>query len=128
MPMRRCGWRRRDGDAVDDDIVLVRGGEFDPDVLRADARRYHGIYGTYGISVFAVRGLAVDEIAQQVPLVRFDRLTLIKAGELAEAGLRLEPTGRNPRHYTVGFDDLDRGVKAFTGCDRQVMTNPYHDA
>ena len=20
--------------------------------------------------------------------------------------MRLEPTGRNPRHYTVGFDDL----------------------
>jgi hypothetical protein len=71
--------RLRDGDVIDDDIVLVRGGEFDPDMLRADARRYYGIYGTYGI-------------------------------------------------YTVGFDDLDRGVKALTGCDRQIMTNPYHDA
>ena len=120
--------RLRDGDVIDDDIVLARGGELDPDVLRVDARRYYGIYGIYGISVFAVRGLTVDEMAQQVPLVRFDRLTLIKAGELAGAGLRLEPTGRNPRHYTVGFDDLDRGVKALTGCDRQVMTNPYHDA
>jgi hypothetical protein len=103
-------------------------GELDPDVLRADARRYHGIYGTCGISVFAVRGLTVDEMAQQVWLVRFDRLTLIKAGEFAGAGLRLEPTGWNPRHNTVGFDDLDRGMKALTGCDRHVMTNPYHDA
>ena len=120
--------RLRDGDVVDDNMVLVRGGELDADVLRADARRYHGIYGTYGISVFAVRGLTLDEMAQQAPLVRFDHLTLIKAGELAGAGLRLEPAGRNPRHYTVGFDDLDRGVKALTSCERQVMTNPYHDA
>ena len=120
--------RLRDGDVVGDDMVLVRGGELDADVLRADAQRYHGMYGTYGISAFAVRGLTVDEMAQQVPLVRFDRLTLIKAGQLVGAGLRLEPTGRNPRHYTVGFDDLDGGVKALTSCDRQVMTNPYHDA
>jgi hypothetical protein len=50
----------------------VRGGELDPEVLRADAQRYHEVYGIYGISVFAVRGLPLDEIAQQVPLVRFN--------------------------------------------------------
>jgi|HubBroStandDraft_5_1064220.scaffolds.fasta_scaffold21164_4 hypothetical protein len=31
---------------------------------------YHSIYGVCGISVFAVRGATVDELAQQVPLVR----------------------------------------------------------
>lgn len=117
----------RDGDALDEDTLLVRGGELDPDVLRADARQYHGVYGTYGISVFAVRGLSLDEMAQQVPLVRFRRMTLITAGELTGAGLRLEPTGRNPRHYTVGFDDLGQGMKVLAGCQRQVVTNPYHD-
>jgi hypothetical protein len=91
-------------------------------------RRYHLLYGTYGISLFAVRGLTIDEMAQQVPLVRFDRLTLITAWELASAGLRLEPTGRNPRHYTVGFDELERGVKAIVSCGRRVITNAYHDA
>ena len=35
--------------------------------------RYHSIYGVYGISVFAVRGATVDGLAQQAPLVRFDR-------------------------------------------------------
>jgi hypothetical protein len=44
------------------------------------------------------------------------------------AGLRLEPTGRNPRHYTVGFDDLQEGVRQLVGCDHQVIPNPYHDA
>jgi hypothetical protein len=114
-------------EVLDEDTVLVRGGELDPDVLHADALRYHGMYGSYGISEFAVRGIALDEMAQQVPLVRFRHLTLIPAGEITRSKLRLEPTGRNPRHYTVGFENLFSGVKALTSCHRQVMTNPYYD-
>lgn len=48
--------RLRDGDVLDDgEVLLVRGGKLDPEVLRSDAERYHSIYGSYGISVFAVR-------------------------------------------------------------------------
>jgi hypothetical protein len=50
--------------------VLVRGGELAPDILSADAVRYCSVYGTYGISVFAVRDATAGELAQQVPLVR----------------------------------------------------------
>jgi hypothetical protein len=60
-----------------------------------------------------------------VPLVRFDRLTLITVAEVRGAGLRLEPTGRNPRHYALGFDDLDQGITALAGCRHQVVPNPY---
>lgn len=121
--------RLREGDVLDDGgITLVRGGELDPDVLRADAIRYRGVYGSYGISVFATRGATLDEMAQQAPLVRFDRLTLIKVAAVRGAGLRLEPTGRNPRHYTVSFDDLDQGITALAGCRHQVVPNRYHDA
>jgi len=121
--------RLREGDVLEDgDVVLVRGGDLDPDILRADAMRYHSIYGTYGISVFALRDVTVDELAQQVPLVRFDRLTLLTVGDVLAAGMRLEPTGRNPCHYTVGFDDLDDGVRRLVGCPRQVVPNAYHDA
>ena len=96
--------RLRDGDVLEDgDIVLVRGGDLDPDILRADAARYYSIYGVYGISVFAVRGATVEELAQQAPLVRFDRLSLLKVRDLLAVGMRLEPTGRNPRHFTVGL-------------------------
>jgi hypothetical protein len=76
------------GDHPDEDTVLARGGELDPEVLRADARRYHRVYGTYGISVFAVRVMALDEMAPQVPLIRFRGLTLTRAGELIGCGLR----------------------------------------
>ena len=87
----------RNGDHLDEDTVLVRGGELNAGVLRADARRYHEVYGTYGISLFAVRGMALDEMAQQVPLIRFRGLT------------------------------LGQGVKVLTDCRHQVMTNPYYD-
>lgn len=121
--------RLREGDVLDDGgVVLVRGGALDPAVLRADALRYHGVYGSYGISLFAVRGLTFEEMAQQVPLVRFDHLTLIRVANVIGAGLRLEPTGRNPRHYTVGFDELDDGVQRIASCDHQIVPNPYHDA
>ena len=121
--------RLRDGDVLEDgDIVLVRGGDLDPDVLCADAVRYHSIYGVYGISVFAVRDVVLDELAQQAPLVRFDRLSLLKVRDLLAAGMRLEPTGRNPRHFTVGFDDLEGGVQRLAGCPHQVMPNGYYDA
>jgi hypothetical protein len=121
--------RLRDGDVLEDgDVVLVRGGDLDPDILCADAARYHGVYGVYGISVFAARDASVDELAQQSPLVRFDRLSLLRVGDVLAAEMRLEPTGRNPRHYTVGFDDLEDGVQQLVGCPHQVVLNAYHDA
>lgn len=121
--------RLRDDDVLENgDIGLVRGGDLDPDILRVDAVRYYSIYGVYGISVFAVRDVTVDELAQQVPLVRFDRLSLLKVGDVLAAGMRLEPTGRNPRHYTMSFDDLEDGVQRLVGCPRRVMPNTYHDA
>jgi hypothetical protein len=74
----------REDDHLDDaEDVVVRGGELDAEVLRTDAVRNHDIYGFYGISVFALRGLTLDEMAQQVPLVRFDRLTVMKAAPYA---------------------------------------------
>lgn len=118
----------RKGDHLDDDAtVVIRGGRLEPNALRTDAQRYHDIYGTFGISVFAARDAAVDELAQQVPLVRFEELTLMRVGVLRAAGFRLEPTGRNPRHFTVAFDDLHSGVAALLACEHRSWTNPYHE-
>lgn len=118
----------RVGDELrDDDTVVVRGGELDAESLHADALRNHAAYGTYGISVFAVRDLALDDLAQQPPLVRFELLTLMRAGAIRAARLRLEPTGRNPRHYDISFDVLDEGIAALLRCEHWVWVNPYHE-
>jgi hypothetical protein len=118
----------REGDSLrDNDAVVVRGGGLEPEALRSDAARHFHIYGTYGLSVFALRGVTFDELAQQAPLVRFPVLTLFGAGDLRAAGLRLEPTGRNIRHFTIAFDDLDDGVARICGCRHVVRANPYHE-
>ena len=118
----------RTGDHLDDeDTVVIRGGDLDPDVVRVDAERYHAIYGEYGVSVVAARDATVDELAQQAPLVRFEILTLVRVGALLAAAFRLEPTGRNPRHFTVAFDDLDSGVAAIEACEHRSWRNPYHE-
>lgn len=93
--------------------------------LRADASRYHSIYGVYGISLFAARGLSVDELAQEPPLVRFAVLVVTTVGALREVGLRLEPTGRNPRHHTVVFDELDDGIERLQRCGHRLWPDPY---
>jgi hypothetical protein len=91
------------------------------------ARRNHAIYGSYGISVFAVRDITLDELAQQRPLVRFERLAVVTVGVLRAAGLRLDPTGRNPRHFDVTFNDLDVGVESLCNCEHRVVVNPYYE-
>jgi hypothetical protein len=118
----------RTGDALtDNDTVVVREGALDANTLRDDASRYFAIYGINSISVFAARGITVDELAQEPPLVRFEVLTLITAGELRGAGFKLQPTGRNSHHFTVAWDDLDAGVAKLLACEHKTWRNPYHD-
>lgn len=114
-------------DLPDEVTVIVRGGELDRGLLRQDADRNHAIYGTYGLSVFAVEGITLDELAQQAPLVRFERLTLMTVGAIRAAGLRLEPTGRNPRHYDICFEELEPGITRLLICEYTVWANLYHE-
>jgi hypothetical protein len=69
----------------------------------------------------------VDELSQQAPLVRFEVLTLVQVGVLRAAGFRLEPTGRNLRHFTVAFDDLDAGIGGLRACEHRSWLDPYHE-
>ena len=118
----------RPGDELSDDTaVVVRGGALDEGLLRADAARHHAVYGTYAVSVFAVRGLTLDELAQEAPLVRFAQLTITTAGAIRSAGLGLVATGRNPNHFSVELGDLEGGVAALTACDHELVDNPYHE-
>ena len=102
----------RSEDDLTDDVQVVRGGSLDPEVIRADARRMFAVYGVHGVSVFALRGLPVAELAEQPPLVCFAKLTILRVGLLREAGLRLEPTGNNPLHFTVVMDPFEERVTA----------------
>jgi len=121
--------RLREGDVLEDGgIALGRGGVLEPDILHADAMRYHRVYGSYGIPVFAVRGATLDEIAQQLPLVRFPTLRLIKVAAVRGAGCGWSRAGATPATTRSAFDDLDLGIAAMAGRRHQVVANPYQDA
>ena len=118
---------RTDADLDDDQTIVLRGGSLDPELLRVDALRNYEIYSEYGISVFAVLDATVDELSQIPPLVRFSLLTVVRVGDLRERGLRLEPTGRNPRHYDIAFDDLDEGIGKLAACSHRTIDNAYFE-
>jgi hypothetical protein len=89
--------------------------------------RNYEVYNEYGISGFAVLDATIEELAQMPPLVRFAMLTVARVGDLKAAGLRLEPTGRNPRHYEITFENLDEGIASLTLCGHRTIDNVYYD-
>lgn len=117
---------RPDDDLDGGEELILRGGDLDPSIIRRDAQRMFDIYGTYGISVFALRGATIDELAQEAPLVRFPHFTVMTVRTIRVLGLRLEPTGRNHRHYTLMLRSLDEDVAALVSAEHHVWMNPYH--
>lgn len=108
----------------DDDVVVVRGGELDPVALRADAERYHSISANTVSRCSPPTAWPSTNSPQQAPLVRFEVATLVRVGVLRAAGFRLEPTGRNPRHFTVAFDDLEASIGELRRCEQPVSGGP----
>jgi hypothetical protein len=113
--------RLREGDVLEDvDVVPVRGAELDQAVLRANALQYHSIYGGYGISVFAVRGATLDEMAQQVPLVRFESLTLLRGTVPAAGWLPRLATGGCEHGRLRPRVDIDKRVRGSAGPQKEA--------
>ena len=117
---------RPDDELSDDTVIVVRGGTLaDVDVLD-DALAAFEVYGVYAVSVFALVDNTMDELAQEPPLVRFEWLTLMTAGAVRRAGLRLLPTGRRTLHYSIEFDDLRDEIVRLQSCEHRTVVNPYH--
>jgi hypothetical protein len=87
---------RSDSQLDDEAIIVLRGRTFGPGVVtrRCPAE----LRDLQRIRISVLNG-TIDELSQRPPLVRFAMLTVVRVGDLIAAGLRLEPTGRNPRQY-----------------------------
>jgi len=84
--------------------IVVRGGRDTRDKLRSHAQRTARAWSLdgqplLGISVFAVLGLALEELLAR-RFASFRTIYLPTAGHLREGGFELLATGRRP-HYTV---------------------------
>lgn len=114
----------RTGDGlIDADTVILRGGLPGPRGLRAEAQNHYGVYGSFSVSVFAVRDVPLEQVAQSLPLVCFEHLTVWTAGDMQRAGLVLEPVGQDPRHYLVKLAQGALGVRGLWGCEHRTWTN-----
>lgn len=51
----------------------------------------------------------------------------MRVGDLRTAGFRLEPTGRNRRHFTLAWDGLEAGIEKLITCEHTTWANPYHE-
>lgn len=93
--------------------MVVRGGRDTTDKLRVHATRTVRAWSLdgnplYGISVFAVLGVSLDELLVQ-RFATFRSVYLPAVARLREHGFELLPTGQSP-HFTVrltGADDLE---------------------
>ena len=69
--------------------VVIRGDLLDPDVLARDATLNHGVYGIFGVSVFAeTADLAWTGLAE-TRFFKSPSIVLFTAGDLTDAGLEL---------------------------------------
>lgn len=117
MPEHRIEQRGllRAGQLLPGTTIVVRGGRDTVDKLRGHALRTARAWSLdglplLGISVFAVLGMALDELLAR-RFATFRTVYLPAAGHLTDSGFELLATGQAP-HYTVRLrraDDRELG-------------------
>lgn len=122
--MAKNRYRRGEPDSSPDKKVL-RGGDFSEEKLRNDACRNHEIYGFYGISVFAADDLASKNELLRTTFLNSPEVVEIRNQALGTAGLSLDDTGINPRHYDIVHNDLDYLVTGLLSAENTVILNPF---
>jgi hypothetical protein len=90
--------------------IVVRGGSDTRDKLRRHAERTARAWSLdgqplFGISVFAVLGMPLDDLLRQ-RLANFGAIYLPTAAQLVGHGFELLPTGQRP-HFTVRLRHAD---------------------
>jgi hypothetical protein len=90
--------------------IVVRGGSDTRDKLRRHAERTARAWSLdgrplFGISVFAVLGMPLDDVLRQ-RLANFRAIYLPTVARLAGHGFELLPTGQRP-HFTVKLHRMD---------------------
>ena len=97
MPKQRA---RRDEPPPGPDSRILRGYPLSRDVLRANARDNHDVYGFYGVSVFRADSTDDVDAVCATKLRALARVALFRVADLTASGLELWATGSAP-HYDV---------------------------
>lgn len=112
----------------DDAVLVVRGDDLDPRILRADAARFRRRFeswGRYGVSGFLADDNDEVDVLCETRLERFANVAIFRRADLVAVGIDLVPTFRRP-HVTLAHADLDSLVNGLRSCEHRALTNPHH--
>ena len=113
----------------DEAVLVVRGDELDPDVLAADAERFHRrfkAWGRFGVSAFLATDDAEVDALCETRLRQWAIAVVFTRSALEASGIDVIPTFRTP-HVTLAHTDLAALVQAVMSCVHRVVVNPYHE-
>lgn len=111
----------------DDAVLVVRGDELDPRILRVDATRFRrrfAEWGRYGVSGFLAGDDDEVDVLCETRLERFADIVVFRRLDLIAIGIDVVPTFRRP-HVTLAHADLDSLVSGLRSCEHRELTNPY---
>lgn len=111
----------------DDAVLVVRGDELDPRILRADATRFRRRFeewGRYGVSGFLAADDDEVDVLCETRLERFADIVVFRRADLIAEGIEVVPTFRRP-HVTLAHADLDSLVNGLRSCEHRELSNPH---
>jgi hypothetical protein len=109
-------------------LLVVRGDELTPEILRADARRFFRRYqawGMYGVSAFAAADEPEVDAICETRLERFNVVVVFERPDLERAGIEIAPTFRRP-HVTLAHQSLDALVRGLRSCQHRTLVNRHY--
>jgi hypothetical protein len=113
----------------EDAVLVVRGDELDPKILRADAQRFRRRFeewGRYGVSGFVAVDDGEVDVLCETRLERFSAVVVFRRLDLQAAGVEVVPTFHRP-HVTLAHQDLDALVSALRSCEHRQLENPHYE-
>ncbi len=112
-----------------DAVLVVRGDVLDPDLLRADARRFSRRYADWdrtGVSAYYARNEPEIDALCQDKLSNYETVVVFARANLHRFGIDIVGTFRTP-HVTLAGPDLETLVAALIRCPHESRPNPYYE-
>jgi hypothetical protein len=105
--------RVRHAPIPDEAVLVVRGDELDPDVLTADAERFHRrfkAWGRYGVSAFLATDDAEVDALCETRLRPWAIAIVFTRSALEASGIEVVPTFRTPHPRSPRAGDAGPGA------------------
>lgn len=113
----------------DQAVLVVRGDELDPEVIRVDASNFRdrfSAWNRYGVSAFLAADESEVDALCAARLIRFSTVVIFRVADIVAVGVEIVPTFRTP-HVTLCHIELEALIDKLRSCKHQTRPNPYHE-